>query len=131
MITIDNDDINNNNNAGSFILCSGSVLCALCVFVLCVFVLWVFFALGDLWDCDMMSVPDLTWCQSFANGPHSHSTLFDSNLFTCRLKGPVRREVSVNLFFHILKFSLCRGYNLGMQNLVSASFFMILYLILI
>jgi len=61
-----------------------------------------------------------------------HDLIFDSNLFTCSLKGPVRREAYVNSFFRTSMFSLCRGYNLGMQNSVSsASFFMILYLILI
>jgi hypothetical protein len=61
-----------------------------------------------------------------------HDLIFDSNLFTCSLKCPVRREAYTNPFFRISMFSLCRGYNLGMQNSVSsASFFMILCLILI
>jgi hypothetical protein len=46
-----------------------------------------------------------------------HDLIFDSNLFTCSLKCPVRREAYVNLFFRISTFSLCRGYNIGMAEL--------------
>jgi hypothetical protein len=47
----------------------------------------------------------------------SHDLIFNSNLFTCRLKGPVRREIYVNPFFHGSMFSLCRDYKLGMAEL--------------
>jgi hypothetical protein len=43
----------------------------------------------------------------------SYDLILDSNIFTCRLKGLVRREAYDLLFFHILMFSLCSGYNLG------------------
>jgi hypothetical protein len=47
----------------------------------------------------------------------SHDTIFDSNLFTCRSKGPVIREAYVDPFFRISMFSLCRGYTIGMAEL--------------
>jgi hypothetical protein len=59
----------------------------------------------------------------------SYHLILDSNLFTCHLKGLVRREAHSVLFFHISMFSLCSSYNLNSVN--SASFLIILYLILI
>jgi hypothetical protein len=47
----------------------------------------------------------------------SHHPIFDSNLFTCRLKGTVTREAYVDQFFRISMFSLCRGYNMDMAEL--------------
>ena len=43
--------------------------------------------------------------------------ILNSNIFTCNLKGLVRWEAYDVPFFHILMFSLCSGYNLGVAEL--------------
>jgi len=61
-----------------------------------------------------------------------HDFIFDSNPLTCRLKGQLRREAYVNLFFCILRFSLAGVTTQVWQNSVSSALFLIiLYLILI
>jgi hypothetical protein len=61
-----------------------------------------------------------------------HDLIFDSNLVTCRLNGPARREAYANPLFRISKFSLYRVTIWVWQNSVSSALFLIiLYLILI
>jgi hypothetical protein len=52
-----------------------------------------------------------------------HDLIFDSNLVTCRLKGPVSREAYVNPFFHISIFSLCSTTTWVGQSSVSSAYF--------
>ena len=47
----------------------------------------------------------------------SYHIILDSNIFTCNVKGLVRWEAYDVPFFHILMFSLCSGYNLGVAEL--------------
>src|SRR6202789_3976496 len=47
----------------------------------------------------------------------SYHLMLHSYLFTCRLKGQVRREACDVPFFFISMFSLGSGYNLGMAEL--------------
>jgi hypothetical protein len=47
----------------------------------------------------------------------SYHLMLHSDLFTCRLKGQVRREACDVPFFFISMFSLGSGYNLGMAEL--------------
>ena len=63
----------------------------------------------------------------------SYHIILDSNIFTCNLKGLVRREAYSVPFFHIFIFSLCSqtGCGTGTESVSSASFLIILYSILI
>jgi hypothetical protein len=62
----------------------------------------------------------------------SHDLLLTSNLYICRLKGLMRREVCASRFLRISLFLAMGCYSMARHNSVSfASFFMILCLFLI